>query len=100
MDEPTTIALETGICFLKILSPFYFIISAKLVADGILRGAGMMKEFMIATFTDLILRIAFAVILSKTSLGSIGIWLAWPIGWIVATIISITFYYTKNWTEA
>ena len=78
--------------FLKILSPFYFVISAKLVADGILRGSGLMKQFMIATFTDLILRVGLAFLLSKTVLGSTGIWCAWPIGWTIAAIVSIVFY--------
>ena len=36
------------------LSPFYFVVSLKLVTDGILRGCGMMVRFMIATFSDLI----------------------------------------------
>lgn len=92
MDNPTEIALDTGFMYLKILSPFYFIISAKLVADGILRGAGRMKEFMIATLTDLTLRVLLAFVFSKTSLGSTGIWCAWPIGWCIATAISLTFY--------
>ncbi len=56
MDNSTGPAIDTGIQFLRILSPFYFVVSAKLVADGILRGAGLMRNFMIATFTDLILR--------------------------------------------
>lgn len=92
MDEPTELAMHTGIVYLKILSPFYFVVSAKLVADGILRGAGMMKNFMIATFTDLILRVLLAFVFSKTALGSTGIWCAWPIGWCVATVLSIGFY--------
>ena len=54
MDNPSQEALHTGITILRIFSPFYFVVSVKLVADGILRGAGMMKQFMIATFTDLI----------------------------------------------
>ncbi len=61
MDEPTELALKTGIVFLRILSPFYFVVSVKLAADGVLRGAGMMRQFMIATFTDLILRVTLAV---------------------------------------
>lgn len=97
IDNPTQLALQTGINFLKILSPFYFIVSAKLVADGILRGAEMMKEFMTATFTDLILRVALAAILSKTALGATGIWIAWPIGWSVAGVISILFYRSGKW---
>lgn len=97
MDEPTATALQTGILFLKILAPFYFIISAKLVADGILRGAGMMRLFMVSTFTDLILRVVLAFLLSDTSLGSAGIWCAWPVGWTVAAVMSISFYRSGKW---
>ena len=97
MDEPTELAMHTGIIYLKILSPFYFVVSAKLVADGILRGAGLMKQFMIATFTDLILRVLLAFCFSKTPLGATGIWCAWPIGWCVATVLSIAFYRHGPW---
>ena len=97
LDTPTEQAMHTGIMFLRILSPFYFVVSAKLVADGILRGAGMMKYFMIATFTDLILRVALAYVFSHTILGATGIWCAWPIGWTVATILSISFYKREPW---
>ena len=97
IDEPTVLALQTGINFLRILSPFYFIISMKFVADGILRGAGMMGKFMAATFLDLILRVGLAILLSKTSLGETGIWCAWPIGWTVAALLSLMFYKTGIW---
>ena len=100
MDEPTELAMKTGLIYLKILSPFYFVVSAKLVADGILRGAGLMKQFMIATFTDLILRVLLAFVFSKTVLGASGIWCAWPIGWCVATVLSIIFYYHGPWRSA
>lgn len=98
MDEPTELAMKTGLTYLKILSPFYFVVSAKLVADGILRGAGMMKDFMIATFTDLILRVLLAFCFSRTPLGATGIWCAWPIGWCIATALSIMFYKHGPWT--
>ena len=100
LDAPTELALHSGITFLRILSPFYFVVSAKLVADGILRGAGMMRQFMTATFTDLILRVVLAFVLSATALGSTGIWCAWPIGWTVATVLSILFYWAGPWKEA
>ena len=91
LDNPTNTAIHTGIMFLCILSPFYFVVSAKLVADGILRGAELMSRFMITTFTDLILRVVLAIILSK-QFGSTGIWCAWPIGWSIATTLSVIFY--------
>ena len=100
LDAPTELAMHTGIMFLRILSPFYFVVSAKLVADGILRGAGRMKNFMIATFTDLILRVVLAYAFSQTILGATGIWCAWPVGWCIATTLSILFYRHGPWTAA
>lgn len=99
LESPTGAAMDTGVLFLRIVSPFYFVVAAKLVSDGILRGAGMMKKFMIATFTDLVLRVALAEILSRTSLGTTGIWLSWPIGWTIAAILSILFYVTVKWGQ-
>ena len=97
LESPTGAAMDTGVFFLRIISPFYFVVAAKLVSDGILRGAGMMKKFMIATFTDLVLRVALAEILSRTALGTTGIWLSWPIGWTIAAVLSIVFYATAKW---
>ena len=100
IDEPTETAIRTGVQYLRILSPFYFVISAKLVGDGVLRGAEMMKKFMIATFSDLVLRVVLAVVLSKTALGATGIWCAWPIGWCAAAVLSIGFCLTGPWRRA
>ena len=97
LQQPTGTAMQTGIEILKIFSPFYFIISVKLVADGILRGAGIMGKFMVSTFTDLTLRVVLAVLLSKTAFGSTGIWMAWPVGWMVSTVLSVLFYRTGVW---
>ena len=99
LNTPTEAALSTGITFLSIVSPFYFFASLKLVADGVLRGAGMMKKFMIATFANLVLRVVFAMALS-IPFGSTGIWIAWPIGWVIATVMSIIFYKSGSWNKA
>lgn len=99
MNEPSEIALTSGVKFLYIVAPFYFIISIKLTADGILRGAGLMKAFMISTFTDLILRVALAIIFAG-QFGYIGIWCAWPIGWSIATCMSVFFYHRGPWKKS
>ena len=96
LDNPSGAALETGIVFLRILSPFYFVVALKLVSDGVLRGAAMMKKFMVATFTDLILRVLLAWLLS-IPFASTGIWLAWPIGWTIAAVMSYFFYRSHKW---
>ncbi len=99
MNEPSEAAMASGVQFLRIVSPFYFVVSCKLVSDGVLRGAGLMKEFMAATFTDLILRVGLAIVLSK-ALGAVGVWCAWPIGWSIAMAMSVSFYRRGPWEKA
>ena len=99
LDDVSGEAMSTGLAFLRIISPFYFVISAKLVADGVLRGSGMMKQFMVATFTDLILRVVLAKVLASSALGINGIWWAWPVGWCVSAVLSILFYRKGRWNK-
>ena len=98
VENPSRTALDTGRAFLRILSPFYLIISIKLVADGVLRGSSMMKQFMVSTFTDLTLRVALAFALSA-AMGATGIWCAWPVGWSIAAVLSILFYRRGAWMQ-
>ena len=85
-------AVESGSLFLKTVAPFYAFIGIKLVGDGVLRGTGTMKLFMVATFTDLILRVVLAYVFSPIW-GYGGIWWSWPIGWTVANVLSLIFYF-------
>ena len=94
IDNPTQLALDAGAWFLYICAPFYFLLSVKLVTDGILRGSGMMKEFVIATTLDLILRVVLVKIFAEP-FGFVGIWAAWPIGWVLGTSLSLIFYRKK-----
>ena len=57
----------------------------------------LIKHFRIATFTDLVLRVALAELLSRTALGTTGIWISWPIGWAVSMALSIVFYASVHW---
>ena len=88
MQEESAVAMATGIQFLRIVSPFYVVIALKLASDGMLRGAGAMKEFMLATFSDLILRVVLSFVFASF-LGVTGVWLSWPFGWIVGSILSL-----------
>lgn len=96
MNEETTVALDTGVQFLKIVSPFYFVVSLKLVTDGLLRGSGAMSWFMVSTFSDLILRVVLGYILA-VPFGTTGIWMSWPVGWTIGTIMSLAFYVKGVW---
>lgn len=96
--DASAVAMNTGISFLKIVAPFYFVISVKLVIDGMLRGAGAMVSFMAATFADLILRVILSYILASY-FEVTGIWMSWPIGWSIATLMSVLFYLRGKWAE-
>ena len=99
MKQRTELAMETGRQFLAIVAPFYFVVSMKLLADGVLKGSGAMSYFMIATFTDLILRVILAYILA-IPFGTTGIWLSWPVGWVMGTGLSLIFYGKGVWKKA
>ena len=91
LNDSSIDAINAGQKFLHIVSPMYFMISIKLMTDGIIRGAGAMHYFVMATVPDLILRILVALLLTQY-FGSTGIWMAWPFGWIAATVLTIIFY--------
>lgn len=93
-DANNAAAAEAGMSFLRIVSPFFLGVCVKLAADGVLRGAGLVREFMITTFSDLILRVVFAFML-QPFFGATGIWLSWPGAWLIAMGLSLT--YTFRW---
>ena len=95
-EETTEKAIVTGITFLKIAAPFYPIICMKLVSEGVLRGSSCMKQFMFSTFTDLLLRVVTAYILAPF-FDETGIWMAWPMSWTVAAVMSMYYYLRGVW---
>ena len=97
-DDSTELALETGMDFMKTVAPFYFTVATKLLCDGVLRGSESMKHFMAATFTDLIMRVVLAYILSRF-MGALGIWNAWPVSWATAAVMSFVFYAKGVWIK-
>lgn len=88
----------SGVNFLKTVAPFYLFISIKLIIDGVLRGSGAMKMFMVSTFSDLLLRVVLSYILAPI-FNEQGIWYSWPAGWLLATGISCVFYFTGLWKK-
>ena len=98
IDVNSTEIIEVGTQFLKIVSPFYLFIAIKLIIDGVLRGCGKMKMFMTSTFSDLLLRVALSYLLVPV-FNELGIWYSWPIGWLLATIISSIFFFSGKWKK-
>lgn len=88
-----------GLPFLQTIAPFYLLLAFKLTSDGLMRGCGMMGRFMATTLSDLFLRVVLAMLFSRW-LGVNGIWLSWPVGWFVGTVLSMVFYRTSIYRQA
>lgn len=100
MKAESQAAIQTGIIFLHIVTPFYFVVTIKVMCDGVLRGGSAMLYFMTTTFTDLLLRVVLAFVFAKgLGLGATGIWLAWPFGWSLSTLLSFSFYRLRPWEK-
>lgn len=88
--------INIGRTMLLIIAPFYFFVGAKIVCDGILRGSGAIYAFTTSTLLDLVLRVVLCYLFSAFW-GEIGIWMAWPVGWVIATGVSFVFYKNGHW---
>lgn len=100
MKSESAEAIAAGAMFLKIVTPFYFVVSTKVMCDGVLRGGSAMLYFMTTTFTDLVLRVVLVFVFAiGFDLGPTGIWLSWPFGWSISCILSYVFYRKKPWEK-
>lgn len=91
-----TEVLGIGVQFLWTVAPFWLVVDCKVMFDSVLRGAGDMREFMVTTFADLILRVGFSYLLVPF-FGFAGICLSYPVGWAVGMALSFFFYRRGNW---
>lgn len=98
VEDPTEAVISTGMDFLMIVAPFYFSVAGKLVADNVLKGSGTMTFFMISTLTDLVLRVVLAYVFSD-SMGVIGVWWSWPVGWFISCLLAQIFYFCGFWKK-
>lgn len=99
LDMPSSIALKTGIDFLRIAAPFYFVASFKIMCDAFLCGAKMMRYVVFSIFLDLSLRAGIAALCSTVFRTVFSVWFAWPIGWTIAAIITYQLYQRGPWNN-
>lgn len=98
MDSESQTAIQTGVLFLRFVSPFYFVVMTKCMCDSVLRGTSSIAYFTTTTFTDLVLRVVLAYFFVKgLGMDSTGIWLSWPFGWTISAALSVWFYRRKPW---
>ena len=100
MDSSSNAAIQSGMTFLKIVSPFSFVVMVKAMCDSVLRGTSCVAYFTTTTFTDLVLRVVLAyAFVWIGGMDSVGSWLSWPFGWGISAALSYFFYRLRPWRK-
>ncbi len=92
----SAVAFETGTAYFRFIGFFFSFLGFKAITDGILRGAGDIKIYMLANLINLAIRVAVAQLCSPIW-GIELIWYAVPMGWTANYLISYLWYRTGNW---
>ncbi len=95
----TADALLRGTEHLNVMCILLPVFSVQQIINGALQGAGDVQVPVISSFTDLVLRLAGAKLLSLTALSFRSIYLSSPPAWIIACLISVIRYRQGTWTE-
>ena len=99
VDEGSSqVAFQTGTDYFRFIGLFFSFLGFKAITDGILRGAGDIKVYMIANLINLGIRVAVAQLCSPIW-GIQLIWYAVPMGWATNYLISYVWYRTGNWEK-
>ncbi len=99
VHDPVILDIGTG--YLRTLGFAYILFAVMFVSNGVINGAGRTLITMCITITSIwLVRVPAAAILSKTSLGLRGIWLAIAIGFAVGLSVSLAYYFSGAWKKA
>lgn len=93
IDSSELEILSTGIQYLHIEGTFYFGIGILFLLYGYYRAVNIPWMSLLLTIASLGTRVLLAYILSTTALGVVGIWMSVPIGWGLADMIGISYYF-------
>ena len=93
--------MAIGIAYLRIAGSCYIFFAIMFISNGVINGAGHTIITMIFTLLSLwLVRVPLAWFLSKTSLGTTGIWIAVASSFFVTMIISLVYYFSGRWKKS
>ena len=85
--DGTALAYQVSGDYMKWLGYFFIFMGIKMATDGVLRGLGIMRPFLIANMVNLAIRLSVALIFAPRY-GIAFVWLAVPAGWLANFLIS------------
>jgi len=92
--------MRIGMRYLQIVGSSYIFLAILFIANGVINGAGHTLITMTFTLLSLwLVRVPGSWLLSKTSLGITGIWIAVALSFVVTMIVSLTYYFSGRWKK-
>ena len=85
--DGTALAYQVSGDYMRWIGYFFIFMGIKMATDGVLRGLGIMRPFLIANMANLAIRLAVALIFAPR-FGIAFVWLAVPAGWLANFLIS------------
>ena len=85
--DGTALAYQVSGGYMRWIGYFFIFMGIKMATDGVLRGLGIMRPFLIANMVNLAIRLSVALICAPR-FGIEFVWLAVPAGWLANFLIS------------
>ena len=85
--DGTALAYQVSGDYMRWLGYFLIFMGIKMATDGVLRGLGIMRPFLVANMVNLAIRLSVALICAPR-FGIAFVWLAVPAGWLANFLIS------------
>ena len=93
--DGTALAYQVSGDYMRWLGYFFIFMGIKMATDGVLRGLGIMRPFLVANMVNLAIRLSVALICAPR-FGIVFVWLAVPAGWLANFLISYVAL-RKSW---
>jgi putative MATE family efflux protein len=93
--------IKLGISYLTIVGPSCVFFAIMFVSNGVINGSGKTMITLVFTLLSMWgLRVPLAALLSRTSLGITGVWIAMSGSFLITMSISLLYYRSGRWAKS
>ncbi len=93
--------MDIGVAYLRIVGSCYIFFAIMFISNGVINGAGHTMITMAFTLLSLwLVRVPAAWLLTRTSLGITGIWVAIVLSFVTSMTASLAYYFSGRWKKS
>jgi Na+-driven multidrug efflux pump len=93
--------MDIGVGYLRIVGSCYIFLAIMFISNGVINGAGHTMVTMAFTLLSLwLVRVPAAWLLTRTSLGITGIWMAITLSFVTSMTASLAYYSSGRWKKS